>query len=230
MTARSERAPAANSQLSHSKYVLFAVIAAMMLVVLYRDRVVLNPQHWIWEHYRPFKWWLLPHAVTGGLALFLGPLQFSRRLRQHHLAWHRISGRVYVVGVVVAAPLGIVIEAIKYTHGVAPLRLVVGSSGFGLLFALTTITGFTLARRRRIRDHQKWMTRSYAIATVFLQTRCVDQFPWLGKIVDPAIQAFETHSVSGLWLHIAFSLLAAELVLRYNRTPQPRPATAVNAA
>jgi len=202
----------------------------MMLVVLYRDRVVLNPQHWIWEHYRPFKWWLLPHGVTGGLALLLGPLQFSRRLRQRHLAWHRIAGRVYVVSVVVAAPLGIVIEAIKYTHGVAPLRLVVGSSGFGLLFALTTVIGFTLARRRRIRNHQEWMTRSYAIATVFLQTRCVDQFPWLGKIVGPAIQAFETHSVSGIWLHIAFSLLAAELVVRYSRTPQPWPAMAVNAA
>ena len=62
----------------HTGNILFLPgIAAMMLVVLYRDRVVLDPQHWIWEHYRPFKWWLLPNAVTGALALFLGPLQFS---------------------------------------------------------------------------------------------------------------------------------------------------------
>jgi hypothetical protein len=131
----------------------------------------------------------------------------------------------------VAAPLGIAIEAIKYTHNVAPLRLLVGSGGFGFLFALTTAIGFTLARQRRIRDHQKWMTRSYAIATVFLQTRCVDQFPWLGKILAPAMQALETHSVSGQWLHIGFSLIVAELILRYNQMrQQPSELAAVGRA
>jgi len=45
VTARSQHALAANSGLARSKYTLFAIIAAMTLVVLYRDRVMLNPQH-----------------------------------------------------------------------------------------------------------------------------------------------------------------------------------------
>ena len=73
------------SWLPRPKYVLFAAIGLMMLIVLNRDRVLLNPQDPIWEHYAYFKWWLLPHGITGALALFLGPLQFSDRLRQRLL-------------------------------------------------------------------------------------------------------------------------------------------------
>ena len=209
------------------KYILFATIAAMALVVLYRDRVMLNPQHWIWEHYRPFKWWLLPHGMTGGVALFLGPrcnspedcATPSRLASGCGTSVRRWRQRGGTAG-----------DRDRGDQVHAPLRLVVGSSGFGILFALTTVVGFTLARRHRIRDHQDWMTRSYADRDGVSSNALRRSVPWLGKIVGPAVREFETHSVSGLWLHIAFSLLAAELVLRYNRTSQPRPAKAMNAA
>jgi uncharacterized membrane protein len=204
------------------KYTLFALLAAMTMVVIYRDRVLLDPQQWVWRHYQPFKWWLLPHGVTGALALFLGPLQFSRRLRQHHLHRHRLIGRIYVCGVAVAAPVGIVIEAIKYVNGAAPLRLLIGSTGFGILFALTTVVGFSLARRKRIQQHKRWMTRSYAIATVFLQTRCVEQVPWLSRLLDAPGEFLQAHFVSTLWMHIALSLLAAELLLAIDKRRQVR--------
>src|SRR5215475_11790081 len=54
------------------KYLLFAMVGLMMLTVIYRDRVLANPYAPIWEHYRYFKWWLLPHGFAGSLALFLG--------------------------------------------------------------------------------------------------------------------------------------------------------------
>src|SRR5690348_15952178 len=101
-----------------AKHFLFLVIAAMMLVVLNRDRVLLDSQHPVWKHYEPFKWWLAPHGIAAALTLLMGPLQFSSRLRRRHLKWHRISGRLYVGGVAVGVPLGILIEAIKYRNGV----------------------------------------------------------------------------------------------------------------
>jgi hypothetical protein len=66
------------------KHLLFLLIASMMLVVLIRDSVLLDSQHPVWTHYEPFKWWLLPHGITATLALLLGPLQFSSRLRRRH--------------------------------------------------------------------------------------------------------------------------------------------------
>jgi hypothetical protein len=44
-------------------------------------------------------------------------------LRPGQLRWHRVIGRVYVYGVVAAAPIGILIEAIKYVHGIAPFTV-----------------------------------------------------------------------------------------------------------
>ena len=208
------------------KYLLFALIAVMMLVVIDRERILLDPQHWIWRHYQPFKWWLLPHGITGALALLLGLSQFSARLRRRHLRWHRWMGRVYVSGVAVAAPIGIVIEAVKYVNGTAPLRLLIGSTGFGILFALTTGVGFSLARRGQVQQHRRWMTRSYAIATVFLQTRCVEHVPWLSRLLHWPIEFLETHLVSALWLHVAISIAAAELVLQYETRRRTRPGSA----
>jgi uncharacterized membrane protein len=195
------------------KYVLFGVIGLMMLIVLNRDSFLIHPQAPIWEHYQSFKWWLLPHGVTGALALFLGPLQFSDRFRQRLLPWHRVIGRIYVCGVAVSAPVGTYIEYIKYIHTIAPLRLLIATSGFGTLFLLTTGTGFFMAKHRNIQAHKKWMTRSYAVALVFLEGRCVDQISWLARMLDWPSRMLETHSISDLWMFMTFSVVAAELVL-----------------
>ena len=48
-------------RLPQPKHLLFLLIALMMLVVLVRDRILLDSQHPVWKHYEPFKWWLLPH-------------------------------------------------------------------------------------------------------------------------------------------------------------------------
>jgi uncharacterized membrane protein len=208
--------------LPRPKYVLFAVIGLMMLIVLNRDRVLVNPQAPIWEHYQYFKWWLLPHGITGALALFLGPLQFSNRLRQRLLPWHRVIGRIYVCGVAVAVPIGIYIEYIKYVHTIAPLRLLIATSGFGTLFLLTTGMGFFMIKHRNIQEHRKWMTRSYAVALVFLEGRCVDQIPWLARMLDWPSRLLETHSIADLWMFIGFSLLAAELILRCEKVLKKR--------
>ena len=85
--------PANRHWLPRPKYLLFGIIALMMLVVIYKDLPLLHPTSAIAGHYRPFKWWLLPHGIAGALALFWGPLQFSKRLRQRFLGWHRIAGR-----------------------------------------------------------------------------------------------------------------------------------------
>ena len=211
------------------KHLLFLLIASMMLVVLIRDRILLDSQHPVWKHYEPFKWWLLPHGITAALTLLLGPLQFSSRLRRRHLNWHRLSGRLYVAGVAMGVPLGIVIETIKYRIGMVPLRTLIGAIGFGSIFVVTTGTGFVLARRGRIAEHQRWMTRSFSVAMVFVEVRCADSIQWLGRLMDVPSNFLETHHISDIWLYIAISLTAAELVLRYGKAKRPRFAAVVTA-
>jgi len=190
----------------------------MMLVVLLRERILLDAQHPIWTHYQPFKWWLLPHGIAASLTLLLGPAQFSTRLRRRYPKWHRISGRFYVAGVAAGAPLGVVIETIKYRMGVAPLRLLVGTIGFGSIFLITTTLAFALAVQGRIAEHRRWMTRSFAVAMVFLEVRCADSVSWIGRLVERPSDFLESHHVSDLWFFLAVSLAVAELTLRYGQT------------
>ena len=197
-----------------AKYLLFAVVGLMMLVVIRKDLLVLiDPDPLVKEHYRPIKWWLLPHAVAGAAALFLGPLQFSERLRRRWLRWHRIVGRIYVCGVGVAAPLGVVIESFKSIDGIGSRALVIANVGFAALFLVTTGIAVLMIRRRRVESHKKWMTRSYATALIFLEVRCVEESPLLRRLLDWPTRMLDAHSISDLWLYIAFAPIAAQLVL-----------------
>ena len=57
------------------------------------------------QSYGPYFWprlsWVLPHVLSGLLAILIGPLQFWARLRRDYVQVHRWSGRVYLAGVVV---------------------------------------------------------------------------------------------------------------------------------
>ena len=89
------------------KYVLFGFLGLMLAYVLaHNESFLINAHDPEWPHIQPFKWWLLPHGLTGACALLLGPLQFSDRLRQRFTKLHRVAGRFYVAGVFLASPLG----------------------------------------------------------------------------------------------------------------------------
>src|SRR5262249_22495093 len=74
--------------------------------------------------------------------------------------------------------------------------------------------GFAMVKRRKIQEHRRWMTRSYAVALVFLVNRCIEQIPWLARLWDRPSTFLETHHVSDGWLILALSLAAAEVIFR----------------
>jgi uncharacterized membrane protein YozB (DUF420 family) len=131
----------------------------------------------------------------------------------------------FTSAVAVAVPVGIWIEYIKYVHEIAPLRLLIATIGFGTLFVLTTGMAFFMIRRRNIQAHRRWMTRSYAVAVVFLEGRFVEQVPLLSKVWEGPSNFLETHHVSDLWAFIALSLAIVEIVIRGEKIFQRRFST-----
>ena len=56
------------------KYLLFAAIGLMLAYVIPHDESFLvHPKDPVWQHYEPFKWWLLPHGIAGACALCSAP-------------------------------------------------------------------------------------------------------------------------------------------------------------
>jgi uncharacterized membrane protein len=180
------------------------VIAMMMAYVLYHnERFLIEPTNPIWQHYEPFKWWLLPHGVFGALVILLAPLQFSDRLRRRFTRWHRIVGRLYVAGVFVLAPFGAYIQYFEERLGF-PRSFTVLAVVNAVMLIVATAVAFLFAYRRRITQHRQWVVRSYAIALVFIEGRFIMGVTGWERLGVEIVQAI-------IWSCLALSVLLGDL-------------------
>jgi uncharacterized membrane protein len=203
-----------------SKYIAFGIVFLMMAYVLnHNERFIINWKDPVWNHYQLFKWWLLPHGLAGACALLLGPMQFSDRLRRRFTKLHRVVGRIYVAGALIAAPLGAFIQYHFDEHLGASRSFSIASGIDALLWMSTTSIALSFALRGKIQQHRQWMTRSYAVAIVFLEVRVISGLGgW-----DESLTATETI----IWICLAFSLLIADIAIHWQELrPAVRPALA----
>lgn len=208
--------PSLRSSWLRPKYLLFSFVGLMLAYVLrHNESFLIHPKDPVWQHYQPFKWWLLPHGIAGACALLLGPMQFSDRLRKRFTKLHRIVGRIYIAGVFVAGPLGFYIQFFQERMGGAR-TFSAAAAVDAILWMTTTGIAFLFILRGSVALHRQWMTRSLAVALVFLEVRVVSGVTgWenLGPKVDEAI----------VWSCLAFSILAADIVLQWQDLRRARP-------
>jgi uncharacterized membrane protein len=197
------------------KYLLFAAIGLMLAYVIPHDESFLvHSKDPMWQHYQPFKWWLLPHGIAGACALLLGPMQFSDRLRNRFRRFHRVVGRIYVAGVFVAAPLGFYIQYFQERMG-DPRSFSIAAAVDAALWMTTTAIALAFILKGKVQEHRRWMTRSFAVALVFLE----------GRVIG-GVSGFENLDVHAnetiVWACLAFSILSADLVLAWQELGRQR--------
>jgi len=197
------------------KYFVFAFIALMMAYVLrHNESFLINPSDPVWQHYQPFKWWLLPHGLAGACAILLGPMQFSDRLRNRYAKWHRVVGRIYVVGALVAAPLGAYIQ--YFEEGMhQPRSMTIAAVVDALLLMSTTAVAFLLIRQGKVQQHRVWMTRSFAVALVFVEVRVIAGITGWERLGTTAVETI-------IWSCLAFSVFLGDLVLQIQESRRAR--------
>jgi uncharacterized membrane protein len=198
-----------------AKDLVFAFVGVMALyVIFHNERFLVDAADPNWKHIEPFKWWLLPHGIAAACALLLAPLQFSDRLRRRFTLAHRVIGRVYVAGVFIGAPLGVYIQHFEERLG-SPASFTVLTVVDATLWMTCTGIAFMFAMKRRIPQHRQWMTRSFAVALVFLEGRAVSGiFGW-----DDESAEF-TEMV--IWSCLALSLLAADIANQWQESRAAR--------
>jgi uncharacterized membrane protein YozB (DUF420 family) len=201
-------APLQRSPWLLGKYFLFAFIGLMLAYVLaHNESFLINAQDPEWRHIHPFRWYLLPHGMAGACALLLAPMQFSDRLRRRFAKLHRVVGRTYVGGVLVAAPLGLYIQYFAERSG-APRSFSVAAATQATTWIVTTVIALAFILQGKVEQHRRWMTRSFSVALVFLEVRLV-----LG------VTGWEHLGVSAaetvVWACNVFALLSADLVLQW---------------
>src|SRR5271170_6622576 len=101
----------ASSRRSRFKPVLWIFLGLTTVFVFITSEVLLVTDYPMYHAYRlqviADRQLLIPHTLAGIFALLIGPINFSSRIRQRHLTFHRVLGRIYVVSVFVGSLTGI---------------------------------------------------------------------------------------------------------------------------
>lgn len=202
------------------KYLLFALIGLIYAYVLWTNESFLfNSRDPEWAHIAPFRWFLLPHGMAAAFALFLGPLQFSDRLRRRFATVHRVMGYLYIAGVYLGAPMGIYIQHFEERLG-EPRSFTVATVADAMVWIFATTMALIFIRQGKIQQHRQWMTRSFACALIFLEVRLILTFFHLPV----------TASETVVWSCVVAAFPLADLVLQLQDSYRPRAAPARAAA
>ncbi|WP_395245009.1 DUF2306 domain-containing protein [Agromyces sp. MMS24-K17] len=167
---------------------------------------------------------LYVHAIGGGLALIVGPLQFWKGFRDRAPRVHRWLGRTYLVSVALAAAAGLVM---------APFNSAgfVGFFGFGALAVLWLVSGwraYRAIRRRDVPAHRAWMMRNYALTysavmlRIWLPLLLVLQIPFAGAGGFDFEAAFANAYAAVPFLCWLPNLVVAEWLIRRRGLPSYR--------
>ena len=193
------------------KYLLFALIGFMYIYVLWNnERFLIDSRDAEWQHIESFKWILLPHGLAAAFSLFLGPLQFSDRLRKRFAKAHRVMGRFYVAGVIVGAPIGIYIQYFTERMGTTRSFTVATVADAGI-WIFATFMAMLFILQGKVQQHRIWMTRSFACAIIFLEVRTVAGLAHWDKYIEAIV-----------WFCVAAAFPLADLVLQIQDSPRRR--------
>ena len=162
-----------NSDRSAFKTVLWVCLGFTAFFVFITSEVLLVADYHMYHAYRlqviADRLFLIPHTLSGVIALLAGPIQFSSRLRLRHLKFHRVLGRIYVVSVFIGAFTGIALAA-----GRPGLP---GTSLQAAAWIVCTSAAVITARNRQFVQHRQWMARSYAVTFTFVSSRVLNLWP-----------------------------------------------------
>jgi hypothetical protein len=151
---------------------------------------------------------LVVHVAAGVTALLIAPLQFVGR-GWGRPAFHRVTGRVYLLACAVGAPSGFML-ALGSTAG--PVTQI-GFAIPAVLWPAFTWLGWRAAVERRFAAHRDWMLRSYAITGTAITLRVMlPASALLGLDFLPAYRAIS-------WLAWMTNLVLFEYAIRWTRSP-----------
>ncbi|MCV2403629.1 DUF2306 domain-containing protein [Marinomonas sp. C2222] len=194
---------------SRSAFYVMAIACLLIALPSYRflflglsDAFAVMPNH-LAEHLTAF----VLHITFSPMALILGVIQFSAKIRSNLPTLHRWVGRAYGVCILIGGLSGLIVS-LNAERGIVAA---VGFSLLSALWVLTTVIGIQYARNGNFVEHRRWMIRSFALTFAGVTFRVE-----LLAFILMGVQYVEA-SVYIAWLCWVPNLLIVEYWLRKGR-------------
>ncbi len=110
---------------------------------------------------------IFTHIFASSVAILLGPFQFMAAVRSRWPSFHRWSGRMYLLGVLIGGLAAIYMSAFAFGGLVSTL----GFSSLGLIWLFTRFRAYATARARDFAAHRAWMIRNFALTLAAVTIR-----------------------------------------------------------
>jgi hypothetical protein len=158
--------------------------------------------------YWPRRGWLFLHINGGTLALLMGPWQFWTGLRQHNLAIHRWTGRLFLLGVAmgVIGSIGLIATT---TFGWA---FATGIAGLASAWLVTTSMAYYSIRKGLVALHKEWMIRAYVVTFAFVTFRILSDYGPTSRLMPES-----DRSITIAWACWVVPLAVTEMIFHLKR-------------
>lgn len=127
--------------------------------------------------------WTSGHMIGGTISLLLGPFQFWKWLRLRYVAFHRLSGKIYIIGTLIAGLSALRLSLTSYCVSCRISLLILA-----ILVLFTTAAAWWCIKNRNVEAHRQFMVRSYICVLAFVLVRVDSILPLdflFGTIEDP---------------------------------------------
>jgi uncharacterized membrane protein YozB (DUF420 family) len=147
------------------------------------------------------------HVYTSIFLMLLGAFQFLFPVKKSTKKWHRLSGRLYaIIVVLLSGPSGLIMAYHANGGLISQISFVILS----LLWIFFTVFAVFYAMKKNIRAHQKFALRSFALTLSAISLRL---FKYL------IVYFFQPEPIDAYrivaWLGWTFNLLIVELYILY---------------
>lgn len=149
------------------------------------------------------------HLLTAILPLALGPLQFWNGFRNRYTSWHRLLGKLYILGSLLGGISAFVLGVLQtYEGSIVPVLLL------SLLWIFMTVASWITIRNGNIKAHRLFTIRSYALALTFVWLRILGDLVYKHNLLF-FIKSDEIKDATYEWMSWVLPILLVELFISW---------------
>lgn len=155
------------------------------------------------------QFWFASHLVTAVIPLVTGPFQFWTWFRKHHMKWHRLVGKVYIIGCILGGLSALYLSATQpYPGSVVPALIL------ALLWLFMTSSAWITIKRKNVQAHRLFMIRSYTLTLSFVFLRILSDLVYKHHFLS-FIKNEDVRDATYEWMSFVVPLLVVEFFISW---------------